>query len=558
MDPGALESDERAVTQPGGHVPESDERAVVRPGGHVPESDERAVVRPGGDLLEGTPYRIVQPLGLGGMGEVFEAEHRALGHRVVVKVLLELYAARPDMRDRMRIEAQALARIRHPNLVMVTDFGETRAGHQFIVMERLVGWTLREQLESSTILDPREAAEIARQMLLGLHAAHVAGLVHRDVKPENVFLCATEDHRPFAKILDFGVAKIAEVGRDARTPLPLVVQTREGILLGTPRYYSPEQARQNRDLDARSDVYSVALVLYEMLTGHGPFDSRLSSLARLCQAHAHETPEAPSFGGGDVNLVTLDPVVLRALAYRREDRPPDALSFAHELEVCLRALGADEGWFVAPRPVFAGVADPHTLAEAPTSPAVFVKPPPAPPGASATVQADVSEPRAPRRLSDAPVVIDRLLERVLAGGPALENLASAATEPDLRSVPPRATSAARAAGDPTEPDLRSAPSRAPSPIADTDPMQELAPPAPLPAPRSSVPETAPMLDLAQVVRASVPPPSNVIAPASRGAFIAPAPRSQPVQRATWRLPALVIAALLVLAIVAFAIVRALA
>ncbi len=551
----------------------------------APPSDDRAVVRPGGDLLEGTPYRIVQPLGMGGMGEVFEAEHRALGHRVVVKVLLDVLAERPDMRDRMRIEAQALARIRHPNLVMVTDFGETRAGHQFIVMERLVGRTLREKLAASGLVGPTAAAEIARQMLLGLHAAHEAGLVHRDVKPENVFLCATEDDRPFAKVLDFGVVKIAEAGRDARTPLPLVVPTREGILLGTPRYFSPEQARQERDLDARSDVYSVGLVLYEMLAGHGPFDTRLTSLARLCQAHANESPE-PLGVGGDAGLAALDPIVRRALAKRREDRYADALAFARDLERHLIAQGEGERWFAAPRPVFAGVADPRVLAEAPTSPVLHVKPKAPPPGASATLAAEPPSDRraTSRRLSDAPVMIDHLVERVLASAPARAS-APPAAPPAIDDTSPMREPAPDAIDD-TSPMREPAPP-APPAIDDTPPMRQPAPPAldtiddtpmhesapahvppapvsaPAPAARSSVPDTAPMLDLVSVARAPSPPPASAppaSLPAAHRPFLPLAPPSRSIARATWKTPAVVVLVLvalgLALALVAVVALRA--
>ncbi|MFO0588943.1 MAG: serine/threonine-protein kinase [Polyangiaceae bacterium] len=337
----------------------------------APEDEDRysprIVIRPGGDILEGTSYRAIEQLAIGGMGEVFEAEHKALGHRVVAKVLLQGLAERPDMRDRMRIEAQALARIRHPNLVLVTDCGETRGGHPFIIMERLVGCSLRERIAHDGRLERAEAVEIARQMMLGLHAVHRAGIVHRDVKPENVFLSATEDGRPYARILDFGVAKVLDAGRDPRTPLPLVTPTLEGLLIGTPRYFSPEQARREGVLDPRTDIYSAGLVLYEMLTGRGPFDDA-TSVDALCRAHVLEMPLPPSAVLGDPGLSPLDRVVLRALAKRKEDRYPDAGAFAEELGLFLLSLGLSDEWFEAPRPHFASMPDTRGIADAATTP----------------------------------------------------------------------------------------------------------------------------------------------------------------------------------------------
>lgn len=325
----------------------------------------RIVVRPAGDILEGTSYRAIEMLAIGGMGEVFEAEHKALGHRVAVKVLLRDLAERPDMRDRMRLEAQALARIRHPNLVLVTDFGQTRSGNPFIVMERLVGLTLRERIDRDGRLPVIESVEIARQMALGLYAVHRAGIVHRDVKPGNVFLSATEDDRPYARVLDFGVAKVLDAGRDPRTPPPLVEPTAFGVTIGTPRYFSPEQARGEAELDARTDIYAAGLCLYEMLTGRGPFDDA-RSVDALARAHAHDTALPPSAATGDSALAPLDRVVGRALQKRREDRYPDAGALAEDLGLFLLSKGLPDEWFEAPRPVL--TPETRGLAHAPTTP----------------------------------------------------------------------------------------------------------------------------------------------------------------------------------------------
>ncbi len=298
------------------------------------------MLAPGADLLEGSPYRILGSLGAGGMGDVFEAEHRGLGHRVVVKVLREPYTGRSEMHDRMRVEGQALARIRDPHLVMVTDIGTTRSGRPFIVMERLIGRSLRDEMLVRGFLPVVEAAEIGRQMLRGLSVAHEAGLVHRDIKPDNVFLCSTEDGRPFVKVLDFGVVKVAQAGRDPRTPEPLLIPTAEGVAVGTPRYFSPEQTRGSRDLDERSDLYSVGLVLYTMVVGAGPFD-RCGSIAELFHAHATEAPLPPSKAATQPIPIGLEQIILRALQKPREERFQTALSFIDALDVFLDECGVE-------------------------------------------------------------------------------------------------------------------------------------------------------------------------------------------------------------------------
>jgi eukaryotic-like serine/threonine-protein kinase len=355
---------------------------------------------PAGDLLEGTAYRAVRKIGEGGMGEVLEAEHRALGHRVVVKVIREELAGRPEMRDRMRVEAQALARIRHPSLVMVTDAGHTRSRRPFVVMERLFGRSLREELYSRKVLPVGEAAEIGRQVLLGLCAAHGAGLVHRDIKPDNIFLCQSDDGRPCVKVLDFGVVKIVQAGRDPRTPEPLAAPTGENVTLGTPRYFSPEQARGARDLDARSDLYSVGLVLYGMVAGRGPFD-QYRRLSELFHAHAVEAPLPPSAVAPQPVPEVLDRIVARALAKPREERFPDAQSFADALARLLESLGTEGHRFNAS--VFIPASERDTLETEGRAG-----------GEDPTETSGLYSTR-----PDGPVMIDHLVKRVLgsAGGP---------------------------------------------------------------------------------------------------------------------------------------------
>jgi len=280
-------------------------------------------------LLEGTPYRFLAPLGRGAMGEVVEAEHVALGKRVVVKLLHKHHAARHDFADRMRIEAQALANISHPNLVQVTDFGQTAEGRTYLVMERLHGRNLREELDERGPLPVLEAIDIVRQALAGLAAAHAAGVVHRDVKLDNLFLCNPIEGRRAVKVLDFGVAKVIAVMGES-TPAPLAFPTAEGIAMGTPRFFSPEQAR-GLPIDPRTDVYAAGAVLYTLVAGRSPFEE-LTTLLEIARAHAFQTPEPPSYWAVQAIPRELDEAIMKALAKAPEDRFDSALAFAAELE----------------------------------------------------------------------------------------------------------------------------------------------------------------------------------------------------------------------------------
>jgi serine/threonine-protein kinase len=300
-----------------------------------------------GTALIGSRYRLLRPLGRGGMGEVFEAEHVALRKRVVVKLLHARHGNQPQLLDRMRVEAQALALVRHPNLVEVSDFGHTSDGRAYFVMERLYGRTLREELDARGPLPPMEAIDLARQLLAGLEAAHGAGLVHRDVKLENVFLCdpvgpslnelnprssgrATRP-RKLLKLLDFGLAKVVGAGRPEHPLTPLAIPTDEGVMLGTPRFFSPEQAL-GRPVDARSDLYSTGALLYAMVAGRAPFD-HYTALYELAQAHAGEPPEPPSRYAGQPIPPGLERAIMKALEKRPEDRFQSAAELAAALDL---------------------------------------------------------------------------------------------------------------------------------------------------------------------------------------------------------------------------------
>ncbi len=265
------------------------------------------------------------------MGEVVEAEHRTLGKTVVVKLLQRDLAGRPDLVDRMRLEGQTLARLEHPNLVAVLDLQVTLEGRPYLVMERLRGRTLREELEARGAIPAAEAIDLARQALAGLGAAHEAGIVHRDVTLANLFLC---DPRPGAagrglKLLDFGLAKVVS-SAGGRAPRPLAASTEEGVTMGTPRFFSPEQAAGDR-VDARTDLYAMGLVLYTMIAGRGPF-ADLVAIEDVLAAHVALTPPPPSIHAPFPVPDGLDEVIARAMAKRPEDRFTDAASFTVALD----------------------------------------------------------------------------------------------------------------------------------------------------------------------------------------------------------------------------------
>ncbi len=226
-------------------------------------------VAPGGlmwpGVLVGGKYRLEAKLGQGAMGAVWEATHLGLSERVAIKFIDARYAASPGTRQRFETEARAMAKIRSRFVVSVFDTGRLVDGTLYLVMERLRGETLHAYVKRRGLLSLAEAAEYACHVGRALGHAHARGVVHRDVKPSNIFLTDTPDDGRIAKVLDFGVAKLLG-------PLEGLSagQTCQGVLLGTPQYMSPEQARGQGAVDHRSDVYSLGLVFYRMYTGQAP------------------------------------------------------------------------------------------------------------------------------------------------------------------------------------------------------------------------------------------------------------------------------------------------
>ncbi len=267
-------------------------------------------------------FRIVRRLGAGGMGAVFLAEQIAVGNRpVALKVLSRKLLDDPDFLLRFQNEAASTGRIHHPNVVTIYESGQADDGTPYIAMEFLEGESLRQALSRRGALPVPEVAEILQQAVRGLNAAHKLGIIHRDLKPDNIFLTQGDEDERIVKVVDFGIAKLRESGTHTQT----------GMVLGTPAYMSFEQASGMRsdELDARSDIYSLGVVTYEMLTGRPPFHS--DTPVGYLRMHMQEEPPPFRVVKPDLPaLPQLEGVVMKALTKDRKQRYSAVLEFARE------------------------------------------------------------------------------------------------------------------------------------------------------------------------------------------------------------------------------------
>ncbi len=289
-------------------------------------------------------YRLEDELGRGTWGRVVRATHLGIGRQVAVKLLERRLLAEEDAGRRFEREAQAAGQLRHPNCVAVTDYGSTPDGGRYLVMELADGVRLDVALDQAGRMPVRRAVHILRHILRGLVHAHGLGLVHRDLKPPNIVLCTQGSDRDFARVLDFGLARM--MAGDDRI-------TRDGVVCGTPRYMAPEQAL-DRGFDARTDLYAASVILFEMLAGQTPFDG--NGPAELIAAHVKQpVPRIADIAPGVVVADALEELLRRGLAKDPDDRPATAEEYLDALDRVCRAdptmeLSVDDAEAVAPPP----------------------------------------------------------------------------------------------------------------------------------------------------------------------------------------------------------------
>jgi len=279
-------------------------------------------------------YHIIKKLGEGGMGTVYLGEHVKMGRKSAIKVMTQSMANDPDAVSRFNREASNASRLSHPNICQIYDFGETSDGLIYLAMEFIEGCSLSDLIEREGALPPRRAASILRQSADALQVAHDQTIVHRDIKPDNIMIVQAKDGSDVAKVVDFGIAK-AVAGDETGQKV-----TKTGLVVGTPEYMSPEQLSGDK-LDGRSDIYSLALVLYKMLTGVLPFQSDTAQETMI--KRLTDLPEPLAQARPDIVFPpALQTAMDRALARSVAERYASAAEFGQDVVAAVGGIAVPE------------------------------------------------------------------------------------------------------------------------------------------------------------------------------------------------------------------------